>query len=168
MFTLDEYKVSVLLNIKGNLEGIVVMYGHDLQPGSTYLVGARRRFSNSQIISVFVPGRKLISSDETLPDDQLKLLAEKDERVLALQQAYPTEVLPLSDVQRGTAWNNYQSLQSGNLLTPPSDSPGVQAPTTEPAASVSPANTAAESIAPSAPADTSPAPLTDEPVPAAS
>lgn len=106
------------MNIKGTLEGTVVVYGHDLKPGSTYLLGARTRLSDWHIISVFVPGRKLISSDDTLSNDQLKSSAEQDERVIALQKAYPSEVLPLSDVQRNVAWNNYESVRAGHPVLP--------------------------------------------------
>lgn len=108
-----QFEVHVFLNIKGNLRGRVEIAQYDqtqmAQVGSTYLFaviyspttgwytfGAREQF-------------QLLSSDDTLSDDQLAKIAKVDSRVIQLEQAYPSEIL--SGWQRGSGpkYNTYTS-----------------------------------------------------------
>src|SRR5208283_2855484 len=84
----------------------------------------------------------------------LKTIAELNPRVIALEAAYPNEKVDSYDVTHNTAYNSYQSLQSGQLFTPPpfvESSPSVApatesiAPSSEPAASVSPSESPTQS-----------------------
>jgi len=160
------YEVEVILNIKGILQGNVTIaqlgithyrngrlysiFGDNpLQPGATYLFATRYLVKdNMYAISGPPYDRKLMTSDSGLSNAQLKELALKDERVRALQAAYPNEILSRNDdINGGTAWNNYKSFQSGHLFAPPpfvesnpSDAPATESsgPASEPTASVSP------------------------------
>jgi hypothetical protein len=136
-YTTEQFAVDVVMNIKGILQGTVIVNQFEInnfpvvQPGSTYV------FATSYIkdkdwynFAVFPYGYSLISQDSTLDAARLKTLAEQNDRVIALQKAYPNEILLESDVKRNTAWNSYQSLKSGHLFTPP---PFVEsAPSSEP------------------------------------
>jgi hypothetical protein len=124
MFTLYPYKVKVLLNIKGNLQGTITVYTNGLQSGSTYVMGARWNENNWGIITALLDGRTTLSNDATLSDEQLKVLAENDERVIALQKAYPSEVSFYGDVRHNTTWNSYESLLSRHpLVSSPFEAP---------------------------------------------
>ncbi len=123
-------------------------------------------------ISVPPYDRHLISRDTSLSDAQLSAIAESDERVIALKNAYPREILSPADVGHNTTYNSYQSLQSGHLFTPPSDvsapSPVDAASNAPVAPSDAPTNDVASptpSIDATAPTDASP---TDSAVPVAS
>lgn len=119
-FTLYPYTVRVLLNIKGSLQDTVTVYTHGLQPGSTYLLAARWNENNWGLITALLDGRTTISTDANLSDDQLKSLSERNDRVIALQKAYPNEISFYGDVRHNTTWNSYQSLLSGHPFVPPS------------------------------------------------
>jgi hypothetical protein len=63
--------------------------------------------------------RKLITVDSTLSDARLIELASKDERVLALQAAYPNEIVAPKLAEFGLNWNSYESVKAGHPLLPP-------------------------------------------------
>jgi hypothetical protein len=163
IFTLYPYTMDVLLNIKGTLQGAVTVYTHGLQPGSTYLLGARWNENDWGLITSFLDGRELLSSDETLTSEQLTSLAEKNDRVIALQKAYPNEISFYGDVMHPTTWNSYQSLQSGHLLTPPpfEPSPAANAPANNSATSPVPVNVSTIDAASPTPSTDTTAPITN-------
>jgi hypothetical protein len=144
-----------------------------LQIGTMEVTVVRKPIRNLHLAVLPPDGKVRVSSP-------LKALAEKNDKVIAFQNAYPNEILPPGEVERNTAWNNYQSLQSGHLLTPPpfvgsnSDvSPETlpandtaQQPNTPTAESVSPSATPVESVAPTD--MPSPTPSPTDSVPAAS
>lgn len=82
-----------------------------LEPGKTYLFASRYNAEQNWYTLVSHPNaRKLISSDKNLSISQLKLLAQKDTRVIQLQEAYKSEILFQSDVLSNNARNSYRSL----------------------------------------------------------
>lgn len=134
-----QYAVEVISNIKGNLAGtvtvaqmgasvntrtgrVVFLFGDTdyLLPGATYLL-ATRYSPRWNVYELWTPpyDRKLLTEDTSLSTEQLEALAAKDERVQALQKAYPNEILIGRDIKYGTTWNSYESLKSGHLFTPP-------------------------------------------------
>jgi hypothetical protein len=138
-----QFSVAVIDNLKGNLQGTVtvdqqggykngVLYvvGDDhvargnegtsylLQPGSTYLFATRYNLQeNWYTLNSYPTASKLITSDKSLGNDQLKSLAENDPRFKELQGAYPNEVLIDADVKHNNALNNYISLQQNPQTT---------------------------------------------------
>ena len=132
-----QFKVEVLYNIKGNLQGTVtvnqeggykngILYvsagdvmgpnnrygnGYLLQPGSTYLLSTRYSSTeNWYHLNPFPTASKLISGDGSLTTTQLRGLAESDSRVKQLQAAYPREILIDADISHNNTRNSYQSL----------------------------------------------------------
>jgi hypothetical protein len=116
--TQHRYVVDVILDIKGSLSGMVTMGANGVRRGSTYLMGARSSLSDWHNISVFAPGRMLITDDGSLSDNQLRTMAEGNERVIALRSAYEHEILDAGDIARHTTWNSYESLRAGKLFAP--------------------------------------------------
>jgi hypothetical protein len=140
-----QFAVEVILNIKGNLSGRVVvdqfggyengiLYTVDgglpaqknnndpylLQPGSTYLLATRyNKDENWYTLNSFATARKLLSRDEKLNGVEIASLSNGDERVRQLQSAYPNEVVLKADADRGNAKNAYQFRKfdvAGNVL----------------------------------------------------
>lgn len=132
-----QFAVDVLLNIKGNLQGMItvnqlggykngILYlvsegdviapeiknGDEmLVPGSTYLFATRYNSIENWYTFISHPGgKKLISRDNALDKTQLEVLAKSDERVNKLQEAYKNEVLLDIDVRNNNARNSYQLL----------------------------------------------------------
>ena len=181
-----QFTVQTLLNIKGNLQGIVTVAqieaifpanAHPLvQIGSTYLFTARYLESNDWYAFGNPLAYKLISSDTTLSDVDLKQLAANNSDVIAMQQAYPNEVLSYHEKLNSYASRHYDA--QGNLIddtvvlhqqylaTHPSVAPNVS-----PADNAAPvANTpAADSVSPTPTPNEVVAPIdTPTPTPAAS
>ncbi len=178
-----QFKVDVIVNIKGNISGSVIVnqlgvvvkngrltsYNGDkpLQVGATYLFAARYD-KNWYHISVPPYDRKLISAEPELSVDQLKALAEQDERVIALRASYPYEKLSPADVLSGITYNSYESLKSGHLFTPPPFVPGA---TNVPAGETGLAAPPSEHVLPSASpsptptVDSTPSPTAETPAP---
>lgn len=134
-----QFTVEIIENIKGNLHGTVRVdqdggydhgvlsiggdtllpgsgydNGYFLQPGSTYVMAVRSigmtkdsKFGH-RLIS-HPNSKKLISSDPKLTLDELRTLADQDEKVIALKAAYPNEVLLDADVRTGNTINSYRS-----------------------------------------------------------
>lgn len=132
-----QFEVEVIQNIKGDLEGKVivlqqggykngilyVMHEGDvmapdnsnaeylLQQGSTYLFSTRYDESRGwYYLNSHSNASKLISSDGNLDNAQLQALVEKDEKVIKLQAAYKDEILLDTDVKNNNTRNSYQSL----------------------------------------------------------
>lgn len=129
-----QFSVEIIDTIKGNLEGRVtvnqeggykdeVLYmmegGYQnlendpylLEPGSTYLFATR--YSSAHDWHTLIPfhtGRKLLSRDENLSVAEYKALADADESISTLREAYPNEILLYADVANGNARNSYQSI----------------------------------------------------------
>ncbi len=179
-----QFEVEPLLNIKGMLDKTIILaqmgvsydngkltsYEGDkpLVPGATYLFatqyGVTQNGVRRELYAISAPqyDRALIADDPGLTNDDLKALAERNERVTAYQNAYPNEMPPKGAVEHGTAWNNYQSFQSGHLLTPPSfeASPATNAPAGDSVSSPIPSDAPTGDVASptAAPATDSPAP----------
>jgi hypothetical protein len=132
-----QFEVEVVLNIKGDLSGTVIVdqqggyvdgilylvHGGDviapdsdgsdplLLPGSTYLFTSRYNEEENWYTIISHPNaRKVISEDKNLDIAKLKILAENDEKVKKLIEAYKNEILLDADVKSNNARNNYQSL----------------------------------------------------------
>lgn len=136
-----QFEVEVIQNIKGNLQGSVVVnqqggyrngilylvYEGDVvlpadngnfsmdtlfEPGATYLFASRYSERENWYTFVSHPnGRKLISKDKSLNKVQLETLAKNDAKVIKLQDAYKNEILLDVDIKNNNARNSYQSLQ---------------------------------------------------------
>jgi hypothetical protein len=173
----SQYEVNIISNIKGNLQGIVTVNQFEfdtpfLQLGSTYVFATRYHRDEGVYIIVYYPYQyQLLTDDVTLSDEQLKTLAENNDRVKALQVAYPNEELG-SDIRDHMTWNSYASRHydaQGQLIddtvvlheqylaahpsTAPTASPTDSASTAPaaqaPAPAAAPANNPATSSAPS-------------------
>lgn len=122
MFTLNQYIVDVIYDIKGDLHGAITVHDTDpLELGATYIMGARWNWHNLQQIGI--SHAELLTKDAMLTNTQLKTIAEKNDRVIALEKAYPNEKLISSDVLYNTSWNSYESLQAGKLFVPGTTDP---------------------------------------------
>ncbi len=137
-----QVEVSVAYNIKGDLRGTVivdqlggyrdgVLYavrggdvlapstGDDegvglLQPGSSYLFVTRYFEEKGWYTINFHPNAtKLMTGDSTLSALELEELAQNDEKVKTLEEAYKTEILAERDIRNDTTRNSYESLQRG-------------------------------------------------------
>lgn len=133
-----QFTVDVLLNIKGNLQGEVmvnqsggykngILYlvsdgdivtseikdGDELlTPGSTYLFATRYNSAENWYTLISHPsGKKLISRDKVLDKIQLETLAKSDERTKKLQEAYKNEIPLDIDVKNNNTRNSYQLLK---------------------------------------------------------
>lgn len=138
-----QFAVEVILNIKGDLQGTVVVSqsggykngvlylvsGGDvvapadiikngdqlLLPGSTYIFATR--YDSKENWYGLIPhsnGKKLLSQNASLDKSQLEALVWSDEKVLKLQEAYKNEILLEDDIRMNNARNSYQSLQEKN------------------------------------------------------
>lgn len=136
-----QFAVDVILNIKGDLQGTAVVNqfggykngilylvrGGDvigpvdkenadtdflLNPGVTYLFTTRYNSEENWHTATSHPsGRKVISRDVNLDRAGLEMLAQNDEKVAILREAYKNEILLDEDVKQNNARNSYQSLQ---------------------------------------------------------
>lgn len=125
-----QFEVQVISNIKGNLEGIVivnqeggykdrVLYvfelgdsdSYMLEPGSTYLMATRysKQYGWYTVIS-HEAGKKLITNDDSKDEAQLRAMIENDSRVAELEGAYKHEILLDADVKNNNTLNSYNSL----------------------------------------------------------
>jgi hypothetical protein len=122
----SQYTVRILLNIKGNLRGTMMLYQYEergnplLQIGSTYTFAAIYSRAMDLYGIVYYPyDYTLLTDDQVLSDAQLQALAENDDRTKALQAAYPNELLSKENAQNGFSYNSYASRQydaSGQLI----------------------------------------------------
>jgi len=156
-----QFEVSVMSNIKGNLQGTVVIdqeggyvngvlyvvggnvsggdtlgssgragTGYLMQPGSTYLLATRySNVHNWFTLNAFPTASKLISSDNSLNNDQVQFLIANNPRVHQLETAYPAEVLLSADVASGMTLNSYASTHTPPPLPAPTPTV-VDSPTT--------------------------------------
>lgn len=136
-----QFDVEVIKNIKGDLNGTVVVdqlggykdgvlylvnndivAPNDIKGGtpllttsSTYLFTTRYNERKNQYTLITHPnGMKLISADSGLEKVQLEELILRDEKVIALEEAYKHEVLLDADIRHNNTRNSYQSLQEKN------------------------------------------------------
>lgn len=151
-----QFEVVVIHNIKGDLHGTVtvnqsggykdgVLYVVDggdvqsaheeasdylLQPGSTYLLATRYNEKEDwYTLNSHTNARKLISRDSASDNAHLKDIANNDEKVLKLTEAYKTELVPDADTNNNNAKNSYWSLHpDAPVPPPPSPAPKKQAP----------------------------------------
>jgi hypothetical protein len=170
-----QYAVEVISNIKGELTGTVTVaqmgawltntgepsffFDDDgyLHVGATYLFATKYK-QDANLYEIATPGydRKLLTDDASLSTDQLSALADSNSKVQSFKEAYPNEVLYYWDMKTGTAWNNYESLKSGHLLTPPAFVPQVTNTAATPVAestSPEPSPSVSESVVPSVSAE---------------
>jgi hypothetical protein len=138
-----QYQVHVIDNIKGELIDTVtvdMLGGYDqdgklvliesesmapedalLQHGSTYVFATRYNTQeNWYTLISHQNARKVLSKDNTLPDQALKALADKDEKVEQFEEAYVSEILDKADLANSNTRNSFQSL-------PPEAKAAVQA-----------------------------------------
>ena len=132
-----QFKVEVISNIKGDLRGTVtvdqfggykngVLYtvsddnpdpkannsdSYLLQEGNTYLLATRYNETEDwYTLNSFYTAKKLLSTDKNMNPSDLKALADSDERVKALKEAYPKEKLLDADISHGNTKNSFVSL----------------------------------------------------------
>jgi hypothetical protein len=121
-----QFEVKVLLNIKGDLSGSVLVDvsdsgravssnspsgGTTLSVGATYLLATRYyQKYNSHTLIEESHGWKMISDNNALSDSDLMDLAQKDSRVTELRIAYPNEIVSEGAVRAGTDLNSFKSL----------------------------------------------------------
>ncbi len=141
-FTASQFEAEVIFNIKGSLEGTVVvsdfLNAHLLQSGVTYVLTTRYNPQKKWYAVNTPPGAtpgsarwlsKIISTDPNMTNDQLKELAKDDPRVQELLIGYVYEI----KIQYINAANTFQSLSQKekdavlskikNLPLPPPTSP---------------------------------------------
>lgn len=133
-----QFAVEVVLNIKGDLQGTVVVnqsggYKNGilylvsegdivvpeaknsdglLVPGSTYLLATRYSPDENWYTLISHPsGKKMISRDELLNKAQLEAFAKHDEKTKELQEAYKNEILLDTDIRNNNTRNSYQLLK---------------------------------------------------------
>lgn len=134
-----QFNVEVLYNVKGDLNGTIVVSQEGgyrngilyvvldgdillpgsassindfLQPGELYLFYTRYDEQNGWHAALFHPNAtKLLPWDKNLNAAQLQIIAQKDDRIKALQEAYKNEILDDADIKAGNTRNSYQSLQ---------------------------------------------------------
>ncbi|MGA8311275.1 MAG: hypothetical protein WB755_14670 [Terriglobales bacterium] len=168
-----QFEVEVVYNIKGNLQGKVtvnqeggyingILYtGEDsaglLEPGTTYLLSTRYspRYDWSRYLLISHPNAsKVISKDASISSEQLRVIATNDEKVKALEAAYPHEILSKTDVAANRTWNSYASRHydsNGQLIddTVMLSQQEAASVSTEPSASAAAADAPAVSPGPS-------------------
>lgn len=86
-----------------------------LQPGSTYVmavrsIGASKNPQIGHLLGLHPNSKKLLSSNPTLTPDELRILADQDEKVISFKNAYPNEILLDVDVKNGNALNSYRTI----------------------------------------------------------
>jgi hypothetical protein len=120
-FSYFQFDVKVLLNIKGGLEGTVLvdqwnlvrgnLFSPILQVGHTYVLATREHKEyNSHTVGEHAACVRLISADSKLSDSILINLAEKNSRVRELRIAYPNEIVSEGEIRAGFAYNRFLSL----------------------------------------------------------
>ncbi len=121
----SRYTVNVIYNIKGHLAGDVIVNQFEfdtpfLKVGSTYVFVARYERTDNTYLIVYYPHQyQLISDDSSLTAPELTTQARKNDRVKALETAYPNEHLAGSDIRDHMTWNSYASRHwdaAGNLI----------------------------------------------------
>ncbi|OGZ16356.1 MAG: hypothetical protein A2494_00535 [Candidatus Lloydbacteria bacterium RIFOXYC12_FULL_46_25] len=95
--------------------------GAFLQPGSTYVmavrsVGVQKNPTVGHRLGGHPNEKKLLSSNPNLSPDELRILSDKDEKVISFKAAYPNEILLDADVKHGNTLNSYQSTHSSSAL----------------------------------------------------
>ena len=132
-----QFKVEVISNIKGDLRGTVtvdqfggykdgVLYtveddnpipnaknadSYMLKEGNTYLLATRYNETEDwYTLNSFYTASKLLSTDKEMNLSDLKTLADNDDRVKALKEAYPKEKLLDADIQHNNTKNSFVSL----------------------------------------------------------
>jgi len=121
-----EFSVTPLYNIKGRLTNSIILTSANrspdpmLVPGKTYIIGARYDASDGTYgTGASIYSFVLISDDESASDAELIALAQKNPRVIELQNAYPCETVSPVDVASRHAYNSYATRcldASGNLI----------------------------------------------------
>ncbi len=134
-----QFEVAVIRNVKGSLQNTVtinqlggykngvlhVVHNGDilspadgnteglLEPGETYLLSTRYYEDKDWHTLMSHPnGKKVLSQDAGSSLENLKGIANNDERVAQLKKAYKNEVLLKVDVAKGNARNSFKSLQA--------------------------------------------------------
>jgi hypothetical protein len=131
-----QYEVQVIDNIKGNLQGTVVvdqqggykdgsLYiisddypltrqtkdAYLLKLGYTYLLATRYNDKKDwYTLNSYPTANKVLSQDALVGETQLKSISEADSRVQALKTAYQHEILLDADVRHNNAQNSYRPL----------------------------------------------------------
>ncbi|MDO8659307.1 MAG: hypothetical protein Q7K54_01775 [Candidatus Parcubacteria bacterium] len=136
-----QFTVEVLSNIKGDLQGTIVvnqlggykygmLYVVDsgdtvgpiskntdllLKIGTTYLFATRYNSEENWHTAIFHPNAgKVISQEGNLSTGQLQVLAGSDKKVSLLREAYKNEILLDVDIKNNNTRNSYQLLSELN------------------------------------------------------
>ena len=81
-----------------------------LKIGAAYIFATRFSTQNNwYAISAPPYDSTLLTEDGNLNDEQLTRLAKNNERLRALQEAYPREIISEPDMRLNTSWNSYSS-----------------------------------------------------------
>lgn len=106
------YKNGILNKIH---EGEIILSNGEremfLEPGTTYLLSTTSiPDENLYHMISHHNARKIISQDSTLSVEELKTLAQRDERVKQLEEAYKNEILNETDVENNYTRNTHKEL----------------------------------------------------------
>lgn len=122
-----QFRVEVITNIKGELEKEIIVNqqgGYEngnlflvedgsglLHPGSTYILATRYDEKRDRYtLNSHENASKLLSTDGSKSNTDLKALADNDEKVKALEAAYPDEKLLNADIDHSNTRNEFKSL----------------------------------------------------------
>jgi hypothetical protein len=136
-----QFEAEVVYNIKGNLEGNVIVEqqggyvgeilyvisggdikniiesfeGYLLEPGNTYLIASRYNSKDDwHTMMSYYGGHKLINQNNNLNKSQLQEISRDNARVKELEEAYKNEVLLEADIRSNNTLNSYESIY-GNI-----------------------------------------------------
>ena len=116
LLTSIQFAAEVIFNVKGNLRGTVTISQLESQHrprllfGSSYIFAARYSSDENVYIATIYPWTyQLLTEDMSLSSLQLRTMAENNEKIKALQAAYPNEQVPLYDIKANKAYNSYAS-----------------------------------------------------------
>ncbi len=117
-----QFQVQIIKNIKGTLPERVVLQqsgGYEngvlitmeeqplLKAGSTYLLSTRTDGKGMYLVSAYTRGTILLSADQKLTTTQLLAISTANKDVIALRNAYATELPFDIDVQNTATFNSF-------------------------------------------------------------
>ncbi len=112
----SQYRVDPIMNIKGDLQGQIIVSQFEwkkyplLQVGSTYVFTVRYGAQKDiYVMGIYPENYTVLSEDASLSNTELKTLAENSAWVKRLREAYPQEVPFFGKVQNHIEYNSYAS-----------------------------------------------------------
>lgn len=119
----EQYGVAVIDNIKGNLDGTIIVSQQllteagNVEIGKTYLFATRYDSNHGwHHLGSHQQAKVLISSDDSLSFDELLKIARNSKIFRTLLKAYPDEVLSIRDITHNRTRNSYASLNESEKL----------------------------------------------------